>query len=391
MMDRSHIKELDAKYIVHTYNRYDVVVDHACGAIVTDVNGKEYVDLCSGYAANSLGYQNEAWLDAVIGQLKKVQHASNLYYTEPGPLVAEKLVTRSGLCKVWFANSGGEANEAAIKTARKYGNTLADHKKNTIISLKKSFHGRTLATVTATGLAEAQEVFAPLVPGFVHAEVDNAEALEKLVNQYDPCAFLMELVQGEGGVHALDKEFVDKAAELCKSRDILFIDDEVQVGIGRSGTLFAFEQYGIKPDIVSFAKGIGAGLPIGGIICGPKTCDVLVPGDHGSTFGMNPVACAGACVVLDTMDDAFLDSVKAKSEKIRSELSQMKKVTGLDGLGLMIGIDLDGMTGAEAVSKLMEEGVLAIPAGQRLRLLPPLTISDEEINKALEAMHKVLD
>ena len=390
-MDRSHIKELDAKYIVHTYNRYDVVVDHACGAIVTDVNGKEYVDLCSGYAANSLGYQNEAWLDAVIGQLKKVQHASNLYYTEPGPLVAEKLVTRSGLCKVWFANSGGEANEAAIKTARKYGNTLADHKKNTIISLKKSFHGRTLATVTATGLAEAQEVFAPLVPGFVHAEVDNAEALEKLVNQYDPCAFLMELVQGEGGVHALDKEFVDKAAELCKSRDILFIDDEVQVGIGRSGTLFAFEQYGIKPDIVSFAKGIGAGLPIGGIICGPKTCDVLVPGDHGSTFGMNPVACAGACVVLDTMDDAFLDSVKAKSEKIRSELSQMKKVTGLDGLGLMIGIDLDGMIGAEAVSKLMEEGVLAIPAGQRLRLLPPLTISDEEIKRALEALHKVLD
>ena len=390
-MDRSQIKELDAKYIVHTYNRYDVVIDHASGATVTDVNGKEYVDLCSGYAANSLGYGNEAWLEAVIGQLKKVQHASNLYYTEPGPMVAEKLVTRSGLCKVWFANSGGEANEAAIKTARKYGNTLADHKKNTIISLKKSFHGRTLATVTATGLAEAQEVFAPLVPGFVHAEIDDADALEKLADQYDPCAFLMELVQGEGGVHALDREFVDKAAELCKSRDILFIDDEVQVGIGRSGTLFAFEQYGIEPDIVSFAKGIGAGLPIGGIICGPKTCDVLVPGDHGSTFGMNPVACAGACVVLDTMDEAFLDAVKAKSEFIRSELGQMKKVAGLDGLGLMIGIDLDGMTGAEAVSKLMEGGVLAIPAGQRLRLLPPLTISEDEINQALKAMRKVLD
>ena len=390
-MDRSYIKELDAKYIVHTYNRYDVVIDHACGAVVTDVNGREYVDFCSGYAANSLGYGNEAWLDAVMGQLKKVQHASNLYYTEPGPLVAEKLVTRSGLCKVWFANSGGEANEAAIKTARKYGNTLADHKKNTIISLKKSFHGRTLATVTATGLAEAQEVFAPLVPGFVHAEIDDADALEKLADQYDPCAFLMELVQGEGGVHALDQEFVDKAAELCKSRDILFIDDEVQVGIGRSGTLFAFEQYGIKPDIVSFAKGIGAGLPIGGIICGPKTCDVLVPGDHGSTFGMNPVACAGACVVLDTLDDAFLDSVKAKSEMIRGELAKMKKVTGLDGLGLMIGIDLDGMTGSEAVSRLMDEGVLAIPAGQRLRLLPPLTISEDEIKTALEAMRRVLD
>lgn len=389
-MDRGLIKELDAKYIVHTYNRYDVVVDHADGAVVTDINGREYVDLCSGYAANSLGYQNEAWLDAVIGQLKKVQHTSNLYYSEPGPLLAEKLVTRSGLCKVWFANSGGEANEAAIKTARKYGNTLADHKKNTIISLKKSFHGRTLATVTATGLAEAQDVFAPLVPGFVHAEVDDAAALEKLADQYDPCAFLMELVQGEGGVHALDREFVDKAAELCKTRDILFIDDEVQVGIGRSGTLFAFEQYGIRPDIVSFAKGIGAGLPIGGIICGPKTCDVLVPGDHGSTFGMNPVACAGACVVLDTMDEAFLASVREKSEYIRNKLSGMDKVTGLDGLGLMIGIDLDGMSGAEAVNRLMDEGVLTIPAGQRLRLLPPLTISKEEIDRALEAIGKVL-
>jgi len=390
-MDRSHIKELDAKYIVHTYNRYDVVVDHACGALVTDVNGKEYVDLCSGYAANSLGYQDEAWLEAVIGQLKKVQHTSNLYYSEPGPLVAEKLVKRSGLCKVWFANSGGEANEAAIKTARKYGNTLADHKKNTIISLKKSFHGRTLATVTATGLAEAQEVFAPLVPGFVHAEIDDPEELVKLADQYDPCAFLMELVQGEGGVHALDRAFVDKAVELCDSRDILFIDDEVQVGIGRSGTLFAFEQYGFKPDIVSFAKGIGAGLPIGGIICGPKTCDVLVPGDHGSTFGMNPVACAGACVVLDTMDEKFLASVNEKAALIRGELKKMKKVTGLDGLGLMIGIDLKDMTGAEAVEKLMKEGVLAIPAGSRLRLLPPLTISEDEIERALKAIRKVLD
>ena len=391
MMDRGHIKDLDAKYIVHTYNRYDVVVDHACGAVVTDVNGKEYVDLCSGYAANSLGYQDEAWLEAVIGQLKKVQHTSNLYYSEPGPLVAEKLVKRSGLCKVWFANSGGEANEAAIKTARKYGNTLADHKKNTIISLKKSFHGRTLATVTATGLAEAQEVFAPLVPGFVHAEIDDPEELVKLADQYDPCAFLMELVQGEGGVHALDRAFVDKAVELCDSRDILFIDDEVQVGIGRSGTLFAFEQYGFKPDIVSFAKGIGAGLPIGGIICGPKTCDVLVPGDHGSTFGMNPVACAGACVVLDTMDEKFLASVNEKAALIRGELMKMKKVTGLDGLGLMIGIDLKDMTGAEAVEKLMKEGVLAIPAGSRLRLLPPLTISEDEIERALKAIRKVLD
>ncbi len=390
-MDRSKIKKLDAEYIVHTYNRYDVVADHAYRATITDVNGKEFIDLCSGYGANSLGYGHKAWLDAVKAQLDQVQHTSNLYYTAPGPQFAEKLATRSGLCKVWFANSGGEANEAAIKVARKYGNTLADHKKNTIISLKKSFHGRTLATVTATGLAEAQESFGPLVPGFVHAEVDDAAELEKLVKQYDPCAFLMELVQGEGGVHALEQSFVDKAAELCEKNDILFIDDEVQVGIGRSGTLFAFEQYGIKPDIVSFAKGIGAGLPIGGIICGPKTCDVLVPGDHGSTFGMNPVACAGANVVLDTIDDAFLSAVKVKSRFIREELASMKKVTGLDGLGLMIGIDLEGMTGAEATARLLEEGVLTIPAGDRLRLLPPLTISLEETCKALAAIRRVLD
>ena len=390
MIERELLKQKDSQYIVHTYNRYDIVIDHAKGAVITDVDGRQFIDLCSGYAANSLGYGNAAWLEAVKGQLDKVQHTSNLYYSEPGVLVAEKLVKKSGLCKVWFANSGGEANEAAIKTARKYGNTLADHKKNTIISLKKSFHGRTLATVTATGLAEAQEVFAPLVPGFVHAEVDDLAQLEALVSEYDPCAFLMELVQGEGGVHALDKDFVQGAAALCKGKDILFIDDEVQAGIGRTGTLFAYHQYDIMPDIVSFAKGIGAGLPIGGIICGPKTCNVLVPGDHGSTFGMNPVACAGACVVLDTMDEEFLASVREKSDKLRSALSEMSKVKALDGLGLMVGIDLDGMTGAEAVSQLMAEGALAIPAQNRLRLLPPLTISDEELNQAIAILKKVL-
>lgn len=391
MMDRDTLKEKDLQYIVHTYNRYDIVIDHAEGAVLTDMNGREYYDLCSGYGANSLGYRNPAWLEAVIGQLLKVQHTSNLYYSEPGVLLAEKLVARSGLNKVWFANSGGEANEAAIKTARKYGNTLADHKKNTIISLKKSFHGRTLATVTATGLAEAQDVFAPLVPGFVHAEVDNIAELEALTAEYDPCAFLMELVQGEGGVHALEPDFVEAAAALCREKDILFIDDEVQAGIGRTGTLFAYQHYGIMPDIVSFAKGIGAGLPIGGIICGPKTCDVLVPGDHGSTFGMNPVACAGGCVVLDTLDEDFLESVRVKSDHLRNALADMNMVCGLDGLGLMIGIDLDGMTGAEAVSRLMEEGALAIPAQDRLRLLPPLTISEEELEGVISVLKKVLD
>lgn len=390
-MDRDQLKAKDLQYIVHTYNRYDIVIDHAKGAVLTDMDGRDFYDLCSGYGANSLGYGDPEWLAAVTEQLSKVQHTSNLYYSEPGVRLAEKLVTRSGLCKVWFANSGGEANEAAIKTARKYGNTLADHRKNTIISLKKSFHGRTLATVTATGLAEAQDVFAPLVPGFIHAEVDDIAQLKALTEEHDPCAFIMELVQGEGGVHALDKAFVQAAAELCREKDILFIDDEVQAGIGRTGTLFTYEQYGIMPDIVSFAKGIGAGLPIGGIICGPKTCDVLVPGDHGSTFGMNPVCSAGACAVLDKLDEAFLESVRAKADRLRNALSEMKSVSGLDGLGLMIGIDLIGMSGSEAVGKLIEEGALAIPAQNRLRLLPPLTISDEELSGVIEVLRKVLD
>ena len=391
MMDREQLKARDERYIVHTYNRYDIVADHAKGAVVTDADGREFIDLCSGYGANSLGYGNEKWLAAVTSQLGKLQHISNLYYTEPGVMLAEKLVSRSGLNKVWFANSGGEANEAAFKTARKYGNTIAEVKRNTIISLKSSFHGRTLATVTATGLAEAQHVFAPLVPGFVHAYEDDIDGLKALVEEHEPCALMMELVQGEGGAHALDRDFVGAAAELCREKDILFIDDEVQTGIGRTGTLFAYEQYGIMPDIVSFAKGIGAGLPIGGIICGPKTCDVLAPGDHGSTFGMNPVACAGACAVLDIIDDGFLAEVRKKSELLRSALGEMKKVKGLDGLGLMVGIDIDGMTGAEAVARLMEEGVLAIPAQERLRLLPPLTINEEELDAAIARLGRVLD
>ena len=391
-MDRSHIKELDAQYIVHTYNRYDVVVDHACGAVVTDADGKEYVDLCSGYAANSLGYQNEAWLDAVIGQLKKVQHTSNLYYSEPGPLVAEKLVTRSGLCKVWFANSGGEANEAAIKTARKYGNTLADHKKNTIISLKKSFHGRTMATVTATGLAEAQEVFEPLVPGFVHAEVDDAEALEKLVDQYDPCAFLMELVQGEGGVMPLDQSYVEAVQALCAEKDILFMVDEVQTGISRTGDFYCYQGYGVKPDVVTSAKGIAGGLPMGACLCSEKLADVMSAGTHGTTFGGNPVACAAAKEVLSRVSTPeFLAEVKAKGAYIKAELEKMGNVKEVRGKGLMIGIVTEKDNAKEIAAKCVENGLLILTAKTLLRLLPPLTITYDEINKGLDILKKVME
>lgn len=389
-MNREEIKAKDNKYVVHTYNRYDVVIDHGCGSKVYDVNGKEYIDYCSGYATCSLGYGDEGYVEAVKSQIDKIQHTSNLYYHAPGAELAEKLVERTGLKKVYFGNTGGEANEAAIKIARKYGNTIAENKRNTIISLEKSFHGRTMATVTATGLGEAQDAFAPLVPGFVHVPVNDCEALIKATEEYKPIAFLMELVQGEGGVEPMTQEFIDTAVKLCKEQDILFIDDEVQAGIGRTGKLFAHEYYGFKPDIVTFAKGIAGGFPIGGAICGEKTCEVLVPGDHGSTFGMNPVSSAAACYVLDKMDEAFLAEVNAKGDYLREQLCKMSKVDSTTGMGLFIGINLNGITAGEAVSALMEEGILSIPANGRLRLIPPLAITMEEIEESLEKFARVL-
>lgn len=389
-MTREEIKAKDSKYIVHTYNRFDLVIDHAKGSKIYDVNGKEYLDFCSGYATCSLGYGDEGWMAAVKGQLDKIQHTSNLYYHAPGADLAEKLVTRTGLSKVYFGNTGGEANEAAIKIARKFGNTISPVKRNTIITLEQSFHGRTMATVTATGLGEAQEAFAPLVPGFVHVPVNDCEALTEAVTKYDPIALMFEFVQGEGGVEPLTQEFVDTAVGLCVERDMLLIDDEVQAGIGRTGKLFAYENYGIKPDIVSFAKGIAGGLPIGGVICGEKTCDVLVPGDHGSTFGMNPVSSAAGCYVLDTMDEAFLADVCAKGAYLCEKLCAMSKVVSTTGMGLFIGINLEGITAGEAVAALLEEGVMSIPANGRLRFIPPLSITMEEIDEALDKIEKVL-
>ena len=389
-MTSQEIIRLSDESVLPTYARFPVAFASGKGATLRDAEGKEYIDFSSGIGVNSLGYGNEKWVHAVSAQAATLAHVSNLYYTEPYARLAAELKNRTGMSRVFFANSGAEANEGIIKLARKYAFDKLGPGHSNIVTLVNSFHGRTVTTLKATGQERFHNYFFPFTEGFTYAEAENIESVKQAAGDHS-CAILMELVQGEGGVHALEQSFVDKAAELCEKNDILFIDDEVQVGIGRSGTLFAFEQYGIKPDIVSFAKGIGAGLPIGGIICGPKTCDVLVPGDHGSTFGMNPVACAGANVVLDTIDDAFLSAVKVKSRFIREELASMKKVTGLDGLGLMIGIDLEGMTGAEATARLLEEGVLTIPAGDRLRLLPPLTISLEETCKALAAIRRVLD
>lgn len=411
--------ENDKKYIVNSYGRFDLVVDHAKGAAVFDADGKKYIDLTSGIGVNSLGYGNEGWLEAVKGQLDKYQHCSNLYYSEPGIELAEKLVKRAGMSKVMFVNSGAEANETAFKIARKYGNVIAPVRvnadigsvdfnvgimqgkspvqeavvpapRNTIISLKDSFHGRTIAAITATGQDKYHKDFDPFAPGFCYADPGDLSGLTKLFEEKKPCALIMEMVQGEGGVITLDKDFVQGAAKLCLDNDVALIVDEVQTGIGRTGTFFAFQQFGIEPDMVTFAKGIGNGLPIGGVICNEKYADVLVPGDHGCTFGMNPVASAGANFVVDTMNDEFLAEVREKSGYIRSRLEALGKVKQTTGLGLMIGIELKDIAPIDAAKALLDEGVMTLTAGPRLRMLPPLTITYEEIDEAFAGIEKVI-
>lgn len=370
------------------YGRFDMAVDHAIGAEVFDVEGKRYIDMTSGIGVVSLGYANPGWVQAVTEQLGKYQHISNLYYSEPGIDLAEKLVKRTGMSKALFVNSGAEANESTFKIARKYGNTVG---RNAIISLKDSFHGRTIAAITATGQEKFHKDFDPFAPGFYYTEPGSIDELEKLANKVLPCALIMELVQGEGGVNVLDREYVQAAAELCKERDIALIIDEVQTGIGRTGTFFAYEQFGIDPDMVTFAKGIGNGLPIGGVLCNEKFADVLKPGDHGCTFGMNPVCAAGAKYVLDTIDDEFLIGVREKGEYLRKRLETISGVESTTGLGLMTGIVLRSGTPLDAAKELLSRGVMVLTAGNKIRLLPPLTISYENIDEALDIMNEVLE
>ena len=413
-MNFEEIQENDKKYIVNMYGRFDMAVDHAEGATVFDVEGKKYIDMTAGIGVTSLGYANKGWIEKVTDQLGKYQHVSNLFYQEPGVRLAEKLLSRTGMAKALFVNSGSEANESAFKIARKYGNTVLkgtgkpgkmefdygvfkgkapesfDKGRNAIISLKDSFHGRTLAAITATGQDKYHKYFDPFAPEFYYAEPGDLKSFTKLADEVYPCAVIMELVQGEGGVIVLDKEFVQGVASLCKERDIALIIDEVQTGIGRTGTLFAFEQYDIEPDMVTFAKGVGNGLPIGGVLCNEKYADVFQPGDHGCTYGMNPVCCEGACYVLDTVDDAFLAEVKKKGEYIREKLEELDGVEKTTGLGLMIGIVLKDMDPLKACEKLLENGVMTLTAGNKVRLLPPLVISYEEIDEAMEGFRKVL-
>ncbi len=388
-MGNIDIKKTDKEKIVNTYARYDLAVKQGKGAVCTSYDGKEYIDFTSGMGENSLGFCDEGWIKAITAQLNSLQHISNLFYTKPQVEAAELLTARTGMSKVFFGNSGAEANEAAIKTARKYGSKIKGNTMNKIVTLVNSFHGRTMATITATGQEHYHQYFTPFVEGFDYCEAGNIKQLEELVDN-NTCAVMLEMIQGEGGVIALSEDFVKAAEKLCKQNDMLLIIDEVQTGVGRTGKLFCYEHYGIKPDMVTFAKGIGGGLPIGGVLFSEKCCNVLEPGDHGTTYGGNPVVCAGVVEVLSRIDDAFLEEVAARGEYIRTKLADVSQIEEITGKGLMIGLKLKDKKASDVVSQAMNEGLLLLTAKDRVRLLPPLTITYDEIDRGLEILKKVL-
>lgn len=376
------IKNKDSNYIAGTYARFPLVLKSGKGSLVYDDKGKEYIDLGTGIAVNTFGACDDEWVKAVEKQLSLLQHTSNLYYSEPDTELAEMLCKRTGMKKVFFSNSGAEANECAIKTARKYAADKKGEKYNTIITLKNSFHGRTITTLAATGQDVFHKDFLPLTEGFCYVEAGNIAELEAAVDKYNVAAIMFEIVQGEGGVLPLDKSFVDKIAEIAKDKDILMITDEVQCGNGRTGALYAYMNYGIQPDIVTTAKGLGGGLPIGATLLGEKVQDVLGPGSHGSTFGGNPICCAGAVNILNRIDDKLLEEVKAKSKYIVDELSGAEGVKSVTGMGLMLGIETL-KDASEVITKCRENGVLVIKAKSKVRLLPALNIPMDLLKKAV--------
>lgn len=382
-------KEKDLKYIMHTYGRYDVALKSGKGAIAYDEDGKRYVDVSSGIGVNSLGYCDEGWAQAVSAQANTIQHMSNYFYSSQASDLAEKLCTLTGLAKVCFGNSGAEANECAIKIARKYSFDKYGAERNEIITLQNSFHGRTVTTLSATGQDVFHNYFFPFTQGFKYAEADNFEALKNAVDD-KTCAVMLEVVQGEGGVNILSRDYVQAVAKLCEEKDILLIIDEVQTGVGRTGKLFAHEHYGVKPDLMTVAKGLGGGLPIGVCMCGEKLKDVMSPSTHGTTFGANPVVCAGANYVLDTIaNEEFLNAVEEKGKYLEEKLLKLDGVKSVRRLGLMVGIEIDGDAHNMAI-KCVQNGLLIITAKDLLRMLPPLTITTDELDEAVNILEKTL-
>lgn len=381
------------EHVMPTYKRYDVVLESGSGRTAVDEDGKEYIDFGSGIGTNSLGYCDKDWADAVCAQARAIQHTSNYFYTKVQADFAEKLCELTGYDKMFFGNSGAEANECAIKIARKYSFDKygKDAKRYNIITLVNSFHGRTVTTLSATGQDVFHNYFFPFTEGFINVEANNIDDLKAKLDD-SVCAVMFEFIQGEGGVNALDKAFVDEIFKLCAEKDVITIADEVQTGAGRTGTFLASEQFGVKPDVTTLAKGVAGGVPVGICLAGKKCSEVLTGGTHGSTFGGNPLACAGGLAVANKVGDVkFLEEVRQKSAYIREKLLKMPLVEGVSGLGLMIGITVKGKTAAEAAKECLDAGLLVLTAKEKIRLLPPLNITYNEIDKGLEILGRVLE
>ena len=391
-MTYQELKDEEQLYLMHTYGRFPAALDHGKGATLWDIDGKKYIDLTSGIGVSSLGHDNEALVSALNEQAHKLLHASNLYLTEPMVQVAKELVTSCGMGKIFFSNSGAEANEGMIKLARKYSYDKYGEGRNKIITLKQSFHGRTVTTLKATGQEKFHQYFYPFTEGFDYAAANDIEELKDKADD-SVCAVMIELIQGEGGVLPLDKEYVQQAAEFCRAKDILFLIDEVQTGIGRTGSLFCYEQYGVKPDVVSMAKGLGGGVPVGAVLASEICADVLGAGTHGTTFGGNPFCCAAARTVLSVVNKPeFLKEVQRKGEYLKNAILAIgsDKIKTVRGMGLMLGIVVDKESRTGMVNRLLEKGVLALTAGKEtIRLLPPLVISYEEMDSAVAVMKEV--
>ena len=391
-MTYQELKDEEQLYLMHTYGRFPAALDHGKGATLWDIDGKKYIDLTSGIGVSSLGHDNEALVSALNEQAHKLLHASNLYLTEPMVQVAKELVTSCGMGKIFFSNSGAEANEGMIKLARKYSYDKYGEGRNKIITLKQSFHGRTVTTLKATGQEKFHQYFYPFTEGFDYAAANDIEELKDKADD-SVCAVMIELIQGEGGVLPLDKEYVQQAAEFFRAKDILFLIDEVQTGIGRTGSLFCYEQYGVKPDVVSMAKGLGGGVPVGAVMASEICADVLGAGTHGTTFGGNPFCCAAARTVLSVVNKPeFLKEVQRKGEYLKNAILAIgsDKIKTVRGMGLMLGIVVDKESRTGMVNRLLEKGVLALTAGKEtIRLLPPLVISYEEMDSAVAVMKEV--
>lgn len=391
-MTFDQLKTLDSRYVLQTYGRNPIAIDHGTGATLYDTEGREYIDFSSGIGVNSVGTANPRWLAAITEQAGKLGHISNLYYTEPYIRLAEKLCTRSGMAAAFFGNSGAEGNEGILKLARKYSFDKYGPGRGTVITLNRSFHGRTITTLAATGQDVFHRYFFPFTEGFRHAE-PTLNGVQEAAG-HDVCAVMVELVQGEGGVLPMEKEFIAGLAKLCAERDWLLLVDEVQTGVGRTGSLFCFQQYGIEPDACSFAKGIAGGLPMGGFLVNEKCRGVLGAGMHGSTFGGNPVSAAAACAVLDILDEDTIAAVGEKGAYLRSAIEEMALpcLEKTRGMGLMIGVDVaEGYSNKALCAKLNAAGLLSLAAGAGLRFLPPLTITGEEMDKGLAILRATLE